>query len=460
MNFRFLPIALSALLAGCTTATQSQKKFSVATAATNQLGLELYRQLAASNPGENIILSPLSIQSALAVAYAGADGETRTEMASVLHFPADDATLAASLESLQDALGEAVKKAHGAKDGYADIYRRQKESIQKQLQELMAKGEAVPPAWDGILPFLDELIKDFDSQSTALRMANGIFGQTGYEYREPFLNFVRDRYGSPLQQFNFAADANAARLGINAWVASQTENQIRDALPAGSVNANTRLVLLNALYFKAYWNIPFVKEYTYDLPFQVRGTQMADVPIMRQTAIMGYTRRNGYTVVALPYLGGDLQFLILLPDDPTGVDALAAKITPKLLGDFAKLNPRKVNLLFPRFNIEPPALALANMLQAIGLKTVFDLPPGSANFDRIAAHQPDHYLALNDILHKTSLLLDEYGTVATASSVGQVVSIGIEEREAVVVVDHPFLFAIQHRDSGACLFLGRVTDPR
>ncbi len=416
-------IVLAALFPFCAFAAAD---FAPATTATNKLGLELFRQLAAIKPGENLLLSPYSIQSALAMTYAGADGDTRTEMARVLHFPPDDATLAKSFGALRDAL-DATAKA----------------SVANAAQSQRYGGNSDVIEWHA---------------------ANRLYGQQGYQFREPFLALARDGYGAPLEQVDFITAAEPARLKINAWVEDQTRHKIVDLIPPNGLDASSRLVLVNALYLKAPWQKAFDTHMTAPHPFQTRGTDSVNVPTMRQTRQLGYAKRDGYTAVTLPYFGGDLQFLILLPDTPNGVAALAAKVTPSLLHDCANLNPELVSLFLPKFRQQGSTMALGTMLQALGMKTAFDRPPGSANFDRMAPRGSGEPLHISEVYHQTFIALDEIGTeAAAATAVGMAGGAGRPNnppKPVEVHVDHPFLFAIQHCESGACLFLGRVTDPR
>ena len=185
---------------------------------------------------------------------------------------------------------------------------------------------------------------------------------------------------------------------------------------------------------------------------------------MRKQFSLPYAKHDRFTAIALPYAGRDLQFLVLLPDAPGGLAALENEITPELLAECATMKPQLVALELPKLKFQPPTLPLSPTLQALGLQTAFDQPRGSANFDRLAPRRPDDYLFIGEVFHKVFLVLDEESTEAAAatSSIGAIsLSIVAEPPEPIVVkVDHPFLFAIQHCRSGACLFLGRVTDPR
>ncbi len=279
---------------------------------------------------------------------------------------------------------------------------------------------------------------------------------------------MKNGYGAALAPLNFQKDAPGARLTINRWVEDQTHNKIRDLIPVGSVNADTRLVLVNALYFKAPWDVSFKPRLTQPEPFYVGGNEVRSVPTMSTERFLGYRHADGFTTVALPYTGSDLQFVIFLPYARVGIDAVAARLTSDYLRSSAHLtedrSSAEVRLFLPKFHLRGSTIGLGDALQSLGMKTAFDRPTGTADFSRIAPRRPDDYLAISEVFHQTFLVVDKKGTEAAAStSVKFVGGLGImatPPQPIEVRVDHPFLFAIQHRTSGLCLFLGRVTDPR
>jgi len=399
--------------------------FDSAAKATNELAVDLHRQLATGN--ENLCVSPYSIESALAMTFAGADGETRTEMARVLHFPGDAGAVPASFASLQRSLEEMSTKT-------ADLVKE-------------AKRFGGP------------------SEPITLTIANRLFAQKGYEFRQAFLALVKQNYGAAFEPLDFVTDASGATQHINHWVADQTRDRIRDLIPANALNKMTRLVLANALYLKAPWADSFSEKATQPEPFHVRGGAPVDVPMMRKEAPFGFARREGFSAVSLPYVGNDLQFLVLLPDDVNGLRALESKLTASMLAECAKLERREeVDLHLPKFKFEPPTIALAEKLQALGMKSAFDVPRGIANFDGIAPRKPDDYLYISNVFHKTFIAVDEKGTEAAAATAVVMMRApamaGPKPKPIEVKVDRPFVYAIQHVPSGVCLFLGRVTDPR
>ncbi len=396
---------------------------STAATAVNALGIDLLHQVGGT--GANNLLSPYSIQTALAMTYAGADGTTREELMKVLHYPSDEAALHRSFAELQKALGEV---------------------LQRSL--LLAKRSKH---------------YGLNNEPIKLAIANRLFGQQGYEFREPFLALTKTNYDAPFKALDFMHDAGGATKTINDWVAQQTMQRIQNLIPSPPDDL-TRLVLVNAIYLKAPWAEPFPEYFTKPRPFHVAGGAAVDVPTMNMVKTFGYEKRDGFTAVTIPYNGGDIQFLILLPDDVNGLAQLEARLTADTLASCAALPERDVNLFLPKFKIAPPTVLLSQSLQALGMKTAFDIPEGSANFDRMAPRRPNDYLYISAVFHKTFLNLDENGTeaaAATAVAMSNLSEIQMEKPKPVEVnVDRPFLFAIQHRASGACLFLGHVADPR
>jgi serpin B len=406
------------------TMAHARGNFDLASKATNELGVELQRQLAIDN--ENLCVSPFSIQSALAMTFAGADGDTRIEMARVLRFPSDASTVAASFGSLQHSL----------------------EEMSAKTAELVKKS------------------KEFggSSEPITLNIANRLFAQKDYDFRQNFLSLVKQNFGAAFEPLEFVADPKGATQHINKWVADQTRDKIRDLIPADALNKLTRLVLANALYLKAPWADAFSEKATQPEPFHVPGAAPVNVAMMRKTARFGYAKREGFTAVSLTYAGDDLQFLVLLPDEENGLRTLESKLTADVLAKCTKLETQDVDLHLPKFKLEPPTIALAENLQALGMKSAFDIPQGSANFDKMAPRKPNDYLYISNVFHKTFIAVDEKGTeaaAATAVVMMRATAIARPKPPPIEVrIDRPFVYAIQHVPSGVCLFLGRVSEPR
>jgi serpin B len=396
---------------------------SSAAQAINALGVEMHHRLAKGD--DNLCLSPYSVQAALAMTYAGADGATREEMAKVLHYSKGDeihASVAALNVSLTKAAQATVER---AKEG---------------------KKYGGP------------------SEPLILKVANRLFGEKTCEFKAPFIKMLEATYAAPLEKVDFRKNAAMERKRINGWVEGQTENRIRDLIPEDVLSPKTALVLVNAIYMKAPWAEPFQVEATQPEPFHVRGGDANPVPTMVRKDQYGYAKRDGYTAVTIPYIGGEVHFLVLVPDNVKGLAALEKQLTARTLSDCARLPARDVILHLPKFKQESASLSLADEFKAMGMKTAFDEPQGSANFERMAPRLPNDYLFISHIFHKTFIALDEKGTEAAAATAVVMTratsALGEPPKPVEVKVDRPFLFAIQHTASGACLFLGRVTDPR
>jgi serpin B len=379
----------------------------VAAKAINSLGLDLLHAAKATN---NFLISPYSIQSALAMTYAGADGVTHDEMAKALHFPKEEAELHQSFKDLRTIFDEA------------------------QARSLKS-------------PFKSPL---------TLTTANRLFGQKDYSFfLSDFLTVTKESYGAALVPVDFKRNPVGATREINQWVEEQTQRRIKNVIADGALDKLTRLVLVNAIYFNAPWTGEgFPTNATRSEPFTTSDGKVEYVPTMRRQHAFGYFVGTGFRAISLPYREGDLQFLILLADAANGLEALEARLTPEWFTEFVRLEPQQIILHLPKFKMEPPGVPLSTELKALGMKTAFD--PGSANFNRMAVPQSDDGLYLSEVFHKAFLLLDEKGTEAAAAT-AVIVTRGFPIE---VKVDHPFVFAIQHRPSGACLFLGHVTDPR
>jgi serpin B len=386
----------------------------LAASATNEFGLDLYRRLA---PGDrNFCISPYSIETALVMALAGADGATRKEMMEVLHLQGDDDTLHESFHTLRYQLAEVEK--HTAR-----------------LVSKIGSGEAV-----------------------TLTIANQLFVQKGFELRDPFLNILKKRHAARPETVDFAKDATGSVQRINAWFADGTHQRLQDVVPVESVDAQTRMVIANAIYLKAQWHQPFDVGATEMLPFHVRGEESANVPTMKaRLELCGYAKHDGFVALSVPYLDLALRFLILVPDDVKGLQKLEAGMTAATLAEQLEIMHIEVELCVPKFKFEPATLRLGATLRDLGMATAFNPGPGGANFERMA--QPKSGLHLSEVFHKTFISVDEKGTEAAAATNTSGL-LGIPDESLKVTIDRPFFYAIQDLRTRTCLFIGHVTDPR
>lgn len=417
MKPSLLPLVGALVLTG---AIAAQADPSTAARSLNTFGLDLHRRLAAETGG-NLVTSPWSIETALAMTYGGAAGQTRTEMARVLHLAQDDAAVHTGFAALT-----------------ADL-RALAEKSRARVEEAGGRGGPTTPL--------------------TLTAANRLFGQEGYAFAKPFLDLAAETYGAPLQLMDFRKAPEPARQTINSWVEKETRERIKDLIPPLAITADTRLVLVNAVHLKAPWAREF--DYEPGAPFHVNGTEQITTPGLFHEGAYGYLPLPGGAAVTVPYAGGGLQFVLFVPEARDGLAAMEKSLTPETLAAAARAETRPVKLHFPSFKLDPGRVLLSKNLIAMGMPSAFDVPPGSADFSGMAPRQPGDSLCIGEVVHQAFIAVDKYGTEAAAATAVITVRMVARQSEPLEVrVDRPFAFAIQHVPTGACLFLGRVTDPR
>jgi serpin B len=371
---------------------------------SNAFALDLHRRLA---PEGNLVFSPASISFALAMTWGGAKGPTGEEMARVLHFAGAPAEVAGSASQ-----------------------------ISRSLED--------------------------PSHPVTFRIANRLFGERTYDFLPGFLAATQTGFGAPLEGVDFKGAPDAARRGINGWVESKTEKRIVDLVPPSAITRDTRLVLVNAIYFLGDWQQPFEKESTSPAPFHMPRGATRDVPTMRRSASLRLARGPGWKALELPYKGGQLSMLVLLPDAVNGLAAFERDLTADTLAEVDRsLASVRVAVALPRFEVNPrESIALADQLKAMGMAAAFDRR--RADFTGIAnPRDPTERLYLAEVFHKAFVKADEKGTeaaAATAAVMARVSGMPMAPPEEFKA-DHPFLFLIRDNASGLVLFLGRVSDP-
>jgi len=379
--------------------------------ANTQFAFDLYQGLRAGDAG-NLFYSPYSISLALAMTYAGAEGATAQQMAETLHFTLPEEQLHPAFNALD--------------------------------QELAARN-----------PTTEETD---DSEETAfkLRIANAIWGQAGYTFRDEFLDTLAANYGSGLRTLDFQSAPEASRETINGWVSEQTEGRITDLLPSGTIDALTRMVLTNAIYFNAAWINQFEAEVTRDDTFNLLDGSQITVPMMFQREEFRYTEGTNYQAVELPYKQG-FAMVILLPQAgqfPQFEETLDAAQVQTVVGEMAA---REVILSMPKFEFEGTSFSLRSLLTAMGMPDAFN--PDAADFSGMDGTRE---LFISDLLHQASITVDEAGTeaaAATAAVIGVTSAMPPEDEPVEMTIDRPFVFMIRDTNTGAVLFVGRVMNP-
>ena len=294
-----------------------------------------------------------------------------------------------------------------------------------------------------------------NDQAFKLSVVNAIWGQQGYTFLPKFLDILSQNYGAGMRLVDFQNATEQARQAINNWVSEQTQQKIQDLLPQGSVLASTRLVLTNAVYFKADWTVPFDPNNTKDKPFTLADGTQVKVPTMKETSFLGYAESDGVQLVELPYAGSDLSMFIFLPSSGSLNDFISSLTPEKIAALMSSVSTSQdVTLSLPKFKFDS-SFNLNDVLSKLGMPDAFT--PGKADFSGMDGSKD---LMIQGVLHKAFIAVDEKGTEAAAAT-GVIVGLtSIPANNVTMTVDHPFLFTIVDQNSGTILFAGQVSDPR
>lgn len=363
----------------------------------NQLAIDLYKQTSAQEG--NLFLSPYSISTALAMVYGGARGETAEQMNDTLHFGGPSAT-------------------HPAFS-----------NLRKQLNTIQEKGDI------------------------QLSIANSLWLQKGYNILPDYLSMTKEFYGAGIEPVDFNEDTEAARLLINNWVATNTNDKIKDLIAEGKLDSSTRLVLVNAIYFKGNWEIPFEKEATSKKPFTIAMGKKIDVPTMHGTAYFNLATGKGFKALEMPYAGHDLSMIILLPNAKNGLATLEKTLEADLLTGL-EFNQQELMVQLPKFKFDWKH-DLADMLSTMGAKLAFS---DKADFSGLDGSKN---LYISQVIHQAFIEMNEAGTEAAAATAVMMMfgGVGPATDPLSFTADHPFLFLIRENSTGTILFIGRVVDP-
>lgn len=374
-------------------------------AGTNAFGIDLYRVLRKARG--NIAVSPFSVSMGFTMAWAGARGETAAQMRKVLHAAsAPDATLDAEARLLA-------------------TFRQPAEGV-------------------------------------TLRVANRLFGERTYTFEAAYLERTKAAFGAPLEPLDFVTAPGAARLHINDWVATATEQHITNLIPPSGVTKATRLVVADAVYFLGAWAEPFNPRVTAPSAFHASATRSKDVAMMHQRGPYRFAHTDGVRVLEVPYAAGRVAMTFVLPDAIDGLEEVESRLTsPTLDGWFGALVPSPTVLVtLPRFKIEPAAIGLRSELVDLGMTLAFD--PRAADFTGIAnPPRPEERLYISDAFHRSLVKIDEQGTEAVAATAVVMARPLLERRDPhpeEFTADHPFLFFVRDLETGLVLFMGRVNE--
>lgn len=368
----------------------------------NRFAMELYPHLVKNQPQQNHFLSPFSISTALAMTALGARGRTAEQMNQVLHLPQN---AAAAFKALLRSFNEGDP----AKRGFT------------------------------------------------LATANALWAQKGYPWRPEYKKLLSEEFGAGLFDVDFISQSEVARTTINAWVEHETRDKIKELLPPGSINAATRLVLTNAIYFKGTWLEQFDKQATQEQEFTKLNGDKVRTPLMHKSMTKDclYAEISDFQALDIPYTGQRLSMLVLLPRKHDGLPALERRLTPAELASVIHSLKAisRVQVYLPRFRIATDTYPLNGPLQALGIRDAF-----SAAADFSGMHTGPEKLYIDKVLHKAFVEVNEEGTEAAAATA---VIMAARSAGSYVIfrADRPFLFLIRDRATGSILFVGRVIDP-
>ncbi len=368
----------------------------------NAFALDLYNTLRSQNG--NLILSPYSISLALAMTYAGARGETEAQMAQTMHF-APQNELHPSFNALDLELGKKPTNS------------------------------------------------DKDQEPMQLNIANAVWAEQTFAFLPEFLDTLAVNYGAGVSLADFVNNPNTERVTINNWVSDQTEDKINDLLPDGSISPDTRMVLVNAIYFKADWLDQFDANDTGDMPFNLLDGTQVNVPMMGQGMVIPYTQGDGYTAVEVPYAGNTSAMDIIVPDAGRFEEiesALTGEMFNEITGNMTQTN---LMLRLPKFKFES-SFGLSPTLDQMGMVDAFNAD--LADFSGMTGKKD---LFIGDVIHKAFVAVDEEGTEAAAATAVIMELATAIMHDVVLVVDRPFIFVIRDTANGQILFVGRVLNP-
>jgi len=361
-----------------------------------EFALDLYQQLRTSDG--NLVLSPYSISTALAMTYAGARTTTAAQMADVLHFSPDQPSFHAAFSSLQSETKDAST-----------------------------------------------------GSSCRLEIANALWGQEGEPFLKDFLGLVRDSYQATFRELDFARATEQARRTINSWIADQTHGRIEELLAPSDLDAAAALVLTNAIYFKGTWANRFSERATLETQFFVSKEKTVKVSMMTQGAQFGFARVGDVDVLELPYEGDRLSMVVVLPIEQDGLERVERSLdAERLTGWVDALEQHLVQVRLPRFKMDV-SFDLSRTLAAMGMPEAFT---SKADFSGMNGAKD---LFLSVVRHEAEIEVNEEGTEASAATA---VIAKRRASSAMFNANHPFLFLVRDRHTGSILFLGRVVDPK
>lgn len=374
----------------------------------NAFGYDLYTLLS-NNAADNLFFSPYSISLALSMVLAGVQGQTEQEMANVLHYPLRQDDLYSKINGLDQSLYQVPDYLQGQEGAFQ------------------------------------------------LNVANAVWGQSGYPFRSTYLDLLAQNFGAGIHQVDFINAAEKSRVTINDWVAQETQQKILDLIPEGAIDMMTRMVLTNAIYFKAAWRNEFPVDLTQPEKFYTDVNNSETVPMMQLQDKFNFLLNDSTQIVEIPYMNARYSMLLLMPQSGDLHEFASQTSLEQLNALLNQLKFGKVDLTMPKFEFTS-SFSVKDMLEQLGMETAFS---ESADFSGMVEPSAEP-VSISDVIHKAFVAVDEKGTeaaAATAVIVGATSAMP-EEQPVKMVFDHPFLFVIRDRESGLFLFMGNVINPQ
>ena len=368
----------------------------------NEFAFDLFGEVCSMQEDGNVFLSPFSISMALGMTWNGASGETAQEMASLLHF-----TLPVRYVN--------------------EAFQRVSSRVTSGSLNGMESGE----------PF-------------TMTVVNGIWVQNGFELLNSFTSAVTEYFSAGVENLDFQGDARGSRETINDWVAEHTMQNILDLIPEGMLGADTRLVLTNAVYFKAGWQHPFNELATGDGRFMLECGSEVIVPMMTQTEYFDYASSGDWQAVSMAYAGGDASMLIILP---VNMDEFLEGFHSDMLATVHdRMSRVNVHLTMPKFEFTR-SMSLSDILISMGMESAFT---GDANFRAITGGLD---LYISEVVHKAYVKVDEEGTEAAAATAVGMALTAMPDTPMEMNVNRPFVFIIEDTATGSIIFMGKIANP-
>lgn len=372
-------------------------------AGNNAFAMDIYQSLRSESG--NLILSPYSISLALAMTYAGARGETENQMAEVLHFTQGQGSTHYSFNALDLGLAQ--------------------------------RGSG----------------SDQDREPMQLNLANAVWAEQTFPFLQEFLDLLALNYGAGIHLADFINNFERERLTINDWVGDRTEDRIKDLIPKNVLNPNTRMVLVNAIYFKADWLGQFDADSTRDGSFNLLDGSQSTVDMMHNGMYIPYMQGNGYQAIELAYAGETAAMDVIVPD-AGNFEAFEASFNQAIYdGIINGMQPVAVELGLPKFEFDRD-FNLSDTLKDMGMPDAFDTD--TADFSGMTGGRD---LFIGDVVHKAFVAVDEEGTEAAAATAVIMETTSAPMYEISLEIDRPFIFIIRDKISGQILFIGRVLTP-